>query len=612
MNLGDNVSEIYPSSIDNTNFRYVKIDNFYSCSILISNFPRYASFLQIIDSIPKKYSYDMSIFIRKQDNMKILKDLTYYISSSASEIKTSNKNQIDIDLIKTVKEDAMELRKQIQINSQEVFFVNILITFYLEDKNLLFERVREVQSIMYSKGLTSNIANFRHLDSYLLNLPLNKNKDKLLELNERSFTTNSLSNIFPFYTKTIFDKNGVIFGFTQDENKICNIDIFDKKYLNSNMCILGSSGSGKSYFTKLLVIRLFLNGKTQYILDPEGEYVSIAKCLKCNYLEFSSKNVKYFFNPFEILGYEIFLHGSNVINFKQDVITNMICFLCNITDDGQVQSVKKAIREVYAHFNIKNVEDVYNKSSKNKIYVDNKIISSDKFPTFVDYIKFIDSKKLEEKIKRNIIDKYKIFTSHTNINYDCNLFVFNTSGLEKKVDIFFVNNIIESILDNLKCIKSISKNKDKCDEYNETKTVIYIDEIWKYIKKYDDKKERFFIDLGSKIFEMFKTIRKYNASIVAITQDISDFFLLEDGSYGKSIINNSNFKIFFKLDFSDSEFLQKYYILDKNELHKVNRLDKGQSLICFKNANITLNVKANKYEEEILEEGSSEDYNSFE
>lgn len=609
MNLGDNINEIYPNIIDNTNFRYIKIDNIYSSSIIISNFPRYASFLQIIDSIPKKYSYDMSIFIRKQDNMKVLKDLTYYISSSASEIKTSNKNQIDIDLISKVKDDAKELRKQIQINGQEVFFINILITFYSENKNLLYERIREIQSVIYSKGLTSNIANFRHLDSYLLNLPLNKNKEKLLELSERTFTTNALSNVFPFYTKTIFDKNGVIFGFTQDENKICNIDIFDKKYINSNICILGSSGSGKSYFTKLMVIRLFLNGKSQYIIDPAGEYVYIAKSLNCNYFEFNSKNVKYYYNPFEILEYEIFLHENNVINYKIEYITDIICFLCSITESKEIIYIKDAIRKVYEHFNIKKVEDVYNKSSKNKLYVDKKIIPSNKFPIFLDLIKFIDFNKLKNKIESNIIKKYKIFTSHTNINYNNKLFVFDTSTLDKNIDIFFVNLILENIVCNLKYIKYKFKNKENNAN---NKTIIYIDEVWKYIKSYNDNKKIINIDLGGNIFELFKTIRKYNASIVAITQDISDFFLLEDGSYGKSIINNSNFKIFFKLDFSDSEFLEKYYILDKNKIYKVNRLNKGQSLICFKNTNLILNVKANKYEEEILEEDACENYNSFE
>ena len=172
---------------------------------------------------------------------------------------------------------------------------------------------------------------------------------------------------------------------------------------------------------------------------------------------------------------------------------------------------------------------------------------------------------------------------------------------------YFVNEIINIIIDNLKYNKYRFENKidNNVKLQENVDTIIYIDEIWKYIKIEKDN-----INLGSKVFELFKTIRKYNASIITITQDISDFFLLEDGNYGKSIINNSSFKVYFKLDFSDSEFLKNYYILNEKQLEKVNRLDKGQCMFCFNNSNIILNIKANEYENEILKGENNENYNS--
>lgn len=607
MNLGDDICHIYPSSIDNTNFKYIKVDQLYVSSILITSYPRFTSFLQIIESIPKKYLYDMSIFIRKQDNMKVLKDLTYYISSSSGELKTSNKNQIDIDLVSKVKEDAIELRKQIQIHEQEIFFINIMITFYEKDKGILLERIKEFQSIIYSKSLTSNLANFRHLESYILSLPLSLYKEKLFSFGERTFTSNTLSYLFPFYTKTIFDKDGVIFGFTQDENKICNIDLFAMKYMNANMCVFGSSGSGKSYFIKLLVIRLFLQGVKQYIIDPEGEYENIAKYLKGNYVEFASKTPEYYINPFEIFEFEVKFYGSNLILEKVKVLRSFICYICKIDQQEEIEMIEKAIKEVYKKFHMIDVESVYIKNTNDKIYVDNILIPSNQFPVFEDLLKEILSKKLREKIKKCLIEEYPIFIKHTNFPKENKLFIFNTKSLKKKDDLFFVNQIIEYFL---LIQKNNLKNKQSKLAPHKSNAIIYIDEIWKYIKKVDSNHGE--IDLGKKIFELFKTIRKNDASIVAITQDISDFFHFEDGNYGKSIINNSSFKIFFKLDFSDSEFLEKYYILNKQDLIKVNRLEKGQNLISFKNITITLNIKANEYEKEILEGGVYENNNSIE
>ena len=282
---------IYPSFVDNTDFRYIKVDDKYIASIVIYDFPRYNSFLSILESFPKDIEYTMSIYIKKQDTYKILRELTNSISISKSEIKTAKGSQIDIDVIEKSQDDAAMLRKEIQINNQEIFYINFILTFYSDKDDELLKRLKRFQSKLYSNQIYSKIANFRHLDEYILSLPLVKCEHPLLKQNFRNFTTNSLCNLFFFYTRTIFDKNGVIFGKILSDNVICNIDMFKKSYLNSNMCILGSSGAGKSFFSKLLIIRHFMNGKKQYIFDIEGEYYNIVKKLGGNIFSFSNNHL---------------------------------------------------------------------------------------------------------------------------------------------------------------------------------------------------------------------------------------------------------------------------------------------------------------------------------
>ena len=100
---------------------------------------------------------------------------------------------------------------------------------------------------------------------------------------------------------------------------------------------------------------------------------------------------------------------------------------------------------------------------------------------------------------------------------------------------------------------------------------------------------------------LFKTIRKNNASIVTITQDITDFFSFEDGNYGKSILNNCCFKMFFKLDYLSSEILKKLGIMNGIEMKELLKLDKGETIISFKNNVTTLNISASKYEIDLIE-----------
>ena len=103
------------------------------------------------------------------------------------------------------------------------------------------------------------------------------------------------------------------------------------------------------------------------------------------------------------------------------------------------------------------------------------------------------------------------------------------------------------------------------------------------------------------IFELFKTIRKLSASIVIITQDISDIFSKENESYGKSILNNCFFKVIFRLDFSDIEILSNISGINNQMLENVNTLDKGQAQFIFNNNILKLLIEANEYEKELIE-----------
>ena len=106
----------------------------------------------------------------------------------------------------------------------------------------------------------------------------------------------------------------------------------------------------------------------------------------------------------------------------------------------------------------------------------------------------------------------------------------------------------------------IKKNRNK-------KKSIYLDEIWQLIGVTSNK------EVASFIYKIFKTIRKYGGSAVAITQDVSDLFSLENGTYGKSILNNSEIKVFFNLEEENSLrrgecvlFVGKEHVLTKIEV----------------------------------------------
>ncbi len=592
----NSIYDILPSYVDNTKFRYLKLDDTYISSLIVTNYPKYSNFLEIVSAFPKDIKYDMGIYITKQDSMKVLKELTYSISLSGSEIKSINKNQIDIDLLDRNKQDALNLRKEIQINGEEVFFVNIIITLFENDKSLLIRNIHNIRSKFYSKGIICNVANFRQLDSYLSTLPYKVCNNNLLELTYRNFTTSALSNQFPFISTNLFDKNGVLFGFFKDGNKICNIDIFDKKYLNSNMCIFGGSGAGKSFFTKLMIIRNYLASRVQFIFDIEGEYENIACNLGVPYIKFGDFNCKYYFNIFQIYSFEILQYGENVISYK---INKLAMFFIDVLKDlteSEKDEIKVALEKTYKDFGLLNKENLYRKSSNDNVFLEDTIIPNDKFPTISHFIFNLKLDKLKKVIKEEILIKNPCISNITNFEVDKffnMVVVFGLKGLQNdKINMFasYILDIVTLYVDG-----NIKKK-------NGVNTIIYFDEVWRFIK---DEKNKI---LSFKMFELFKTIRKKNASIILITQDISDFFLYDNGSFGKSILNNSSFKVFFKLEFEDTECLERLFIINKNSLEQISSLEKGQATLFVKNSYVTLNIKANDYEFKILGESENEDF----
>ena len=406
-----------PGYVDATNFKFIDFDNKFLAGIVIKKLPNMFNFLDVIKAIPKNEIYDLAIYISKKDSSKVLKEISYYISSSSSEQKTVNKNQVDIDILSKVKEDAKELRRAIQIDGEDIFYINILFTFVCTDKFELLRCVKDFRGKLYSKGIISNVLNFRHLDAYKLTLPLGYVENKILDKTYMNVTTSLLSYIFPFYKTNIFDEDGVIFGYTIDDNKICNINIFDNKYINSNVCIFGSSGSGKSYFTKINIIRNYLNGISQYVFDIEGEYINIAKNLKINYLSIYG-DLPYFYNIFEIYDYE--LNYKNSFKNKVDEITKFINKLCKIDKQDLLDELKNSILKMYYEFNIINSNYILNDAIKYK---------SKDFPTLKDLLKFLKSKKLKNLIQNNILNKFYFLTSHTNIDLSNRLFIVNVNNI---------------------------------------------------------------------------------------------------------------------------------------------------------------------------------------
>ena len=584
------MEEILPDIIEDNSYKYLMVDNKYICSIYIKQYPKESGFLEIIDSIPKDVEYDISIYIQKQDTYDVLKKISYQISNLRSELKDTRKNQLDLDIMEITTKDAKNLRREIQINNEEIFKINFQITFFHKDLEKLFTLVKDFQNRLYSKQIISNISNFRHLDFYLNSLPyINQNNKKKIS---SYITTSSLANIFPFYTKNILDRNGIVIGSTKYENKLCILDIFDEKYLNSNMCIFGSSGAGKSFFIKLFILKQYISGKRQVVFDPEGEYGNILQNLGAVYL-FSDNNLANYKNILDIDEIDVQNDKANFLSNKINQVLTLITRLLDTTSQAEEEKIKKAIYDSYLKFNItEDIESIYKKSTDENLYLNKTIIDKNEFPTLFDIYEQIKSQNLKKKFKDLILNKLKCFSKTTNIDDNISLIGIDLKSYDNKTSAILIRYFIEREL------KNMEENNYK------NPTIIYIDEVWKYLKS--SLKE----NISDLVFLMYKTIRKKNASMILITQEMSDLFLGENFDYAKSILNNSEFKMFFKMSYSDVELFKNIGEIEEEDIQNISKLQKGEGYLMFEENRVNIKIDSTEYEKKFIREGLYDSYSN--
>ena len=563
----NNINSIMPSIIDTTNPKYIKInENFYS-GLFIVNYNREQSDLILKALIDSNINMNISIFYEKKDPYKIVRQLTYYIGNVGVDLKNNLNNRQDIDIAAFSYNDAKYIRKEIQVNNEEFYFLYIYINIIARNKKELDYLLNKIEGMIQGKGMGSRRSYFREEQNFISCLPIMKNHEDLQKVTRRNILTSGLTATYPFISSSIFDENGVFIGTNLYNESLIFINRYEtQKYKNANMCIFGTSGAGKSFYTKLLILRNRLIGIEQYVIDPEREYTALCKNLEGTMLKIGPSSSTYI-NIFDIRKETI---EENEEGYLMTKITKLIGFFNLIfgeMNEEEKGTIEGKIILCYQKKGITFDDKTLYKRDKNGRLV---FKESTDMPTLGDFYEILKEDKKTKlfviKLLPFIKGSLKFFNNYTNIKINNKLIIADVYELGE---------------DNLKFGMYIFTELfwDKIKSNRKTKKAIYLDEIWRLIGVTSNK------NVANFIYKIFKTIRKYGGSAVAITQDVSDLFSLEDGTYGKSILNNSSIKNFFSLEEENIIVLNKYTNLSEKEKIEIKSL-KQVNVLCLQEMNI--------------------------
>jgi len=246
-----------PDYVNLNNPKYIEIDNIFYSSLLIVNYYREQKDLILNLLINTNINMNISIYYEKQDRYKTIKDLTYHIGNVGVDLENINKNRQDIDIAAYTYNDSKYIRKEMQVNNEDLYYIYIYINTFAEDKRELEYLLNKIEGLAQSKGMQTVRAYFRQEQSFLSGLPLMINDNDIKNVSRRNILTSSLVSTYPFMTTSIFDEEGIFIGTNIYNNSLIFIDRYDKeKYKNANMCIFGTSGARKIFLYKINYIEI--------------------------------------------------------------------------------------------------------------------------------------------------------------------------------------------------------------------------------------------------------------------------------------------------------------------------------------------------------------------
>jgi len=557
-NKEDLLNIIAPSGVE-ISANYIKIGDFYAKTLFIFTYPRYISTGWFSPIINMPTMMDISIFVHPMNTALALKNLRKKVTQIEAELsERQEKGLIRDPVLETAYQDIETLRDALQQAREKLFEVGVYITIYAET----LEELKKIEDLIINtlegKLVYTKPALFRQKEGFDSTLPLGLDKLSI----HTPLNTSPASSLFPFVSADLSSNKGILYGINMQNNTLIIFDRFSLE--NANMVVFAKSGSGKSYATKLQILRSLMMGVDVLVVDPENEYKNLADAVGGSYFKISltSKN---HINPFDI---PIIPEGEDPADvFKSHILnlTGLIKLMLGQITPEEEALLDKALMETYKSRDI----TPENFNSMTNLY-----------PPLLEDLQIIlrnteGGAGMAQRLEKFTTGSYAGFTNApTNIDIKNRLIVFSIRDLEEElrpIAMYIVLNFVWNI------IRSSLKPR-----------ILVIDEAW-WMMKYKDS--------AAFLFGLVKRARKYYLGVTTITQDVEDFL---NSDYGRPIVTNSSIQLLLKQSPSSISSLKKAFNLTDGEVALLLEAAVGEGLIFAGLKHAAIKVIASYTEDQIV------------
>lgn len=536
---------------------FVRLGEKLTRTIFVFSYPRYLHTNWFSPIINLDKIFDISMYVHPVDTSSILRTLRRKVTQVQSQISMREERGLVRDpILDTAYKDLEDLRDKLQQAQERLFNFGLYITIYGTTEEEINKTETEIKSLLEARLVYTKPALFQQSEGFGSSLPLNQDG---LGINTY-LNSSPISSSFPFVSFDLTSNKGTLYGINRHNNSLILYDRFSLP--NANSVIFGISGSGKSYVTKLEILRSLMWDTDIIIIDPEREYEYLAQSVGGSYINISlaSKN---HINPFDL---PVPREDESPSDVLRSNIVNLIglfrIMLGGLTPEEDA-ILDQAITETYASRDITPDSDF------------SKIIP----PTLSDLELVLAStqggENLATRLKKYTTGTWAGFLNQqTNLEINNRLVAFSVRDMEdelRAVGIFIILRYIWNLV-----------------RTNIKKRLLIVDEAWWLMKNEDG---------GSFLFGIAKRARKYYLGLSTITQDVGDFL---SSPYGKPIITNSSIQILLKQSPATIDNVVQTFNLTEEERFLLLESEKGEGIFFAGLKHVALKVMASYTEDQII------------
>ena len=532
-------------------------------SFFVISYPRFLSEGWFSPIINMDKVFDVSIFVHPIETSKVLRQFQRKVAEVQSQIHSREEKGLVRDpMLDVAYQDLENLRDQLQQAQEKLFDVGLYITIYGDSDSELDKAESEIKSILEAKLIYVKPALFQQEQGYKSTLPLGND---LLEVHSK-LNSSPLSSLFPFTSFDLTSDKGILYGINRHNSSLVLFDRFSLE--NYNSIIFGKAGSGKSYATKLEILRTLMFDTDVIVIDPEREYEYLAETVGGRYFNIALTS-KHHINPFDLPPPREDESPTDILRSHVISLVGLFRIMLGGLTPEEDAILDRSINETYASKDITPETDFSKKPPP--LLSDLELVLAS----------MVGAESLAIRLRKFTTGTWGGFINqHTNVDVHNQLVVFSVRDMEDELRPVAMYLIVQFVWG---AIRREMK-----------KRLLVVDEAW-WIMKTEDG--------ASFLYGLAKRARKYYLGLATITQDVADFM---GSPYGKPIITNSSIQMLLKQSPGTIDVVQKTFNLTEEEKFLLLESDVGEGIFFAGLKHVAIKIIASYTEHQIITSDPSE------